>query len=249
MLTREQEERYRRNILLAGFGMEGQARLLKSAVLLVGAGGLGSPAAFYLAAAGVGRIDLLDGDRVEVSNLQRQILHGTPDLGRYKAESGRDKLIHMNPELRVGADLRRLNGENALQIISQYDLVIDCTDNFETRFILNDACVKLGRPFVYGGVLAYIGQVMFVMPGKGPCFRCLYRGEPRSGVPDCSTLGVLGSVPGVIGALQACEAVKYLLGLGELLLGRLLTYDALTASFMEAGLERDPACPSCGNGG
>lgn len=246
MLSKDQMERYKRNILLAGFGPEGQARLLNSGVLLVGAGGLGSPAAFYLAAAGVGRIGIMDGDRVDVSNLQRQILHGTPDLGRHKAESGRDKLIHLNPDLKIDVHTGRLTEENALQLISGYDLVVDCTDNFKTRFILNDACLRLDRPFVYGGVLAYIGQMMFVMPGKGPCFRCLYRSEPEGAVPDCSTLGVLGAVPGVIGTLQACEAVKYLVGLGELLVGRLLTYDALTASFMEVGLERDPACPSCG---
>ncbi len=246
VLNEQQLARYRRNILLAGFGPEGQARLLDSGVLLVGAGGLGSPAAFYLAAAGVGRIGLLDGDRVEVSNLQRQILHGTPDLGRLKAESGRDKLLHLNPELRVEVVADRLTEENAPALVAEYDLVLDCTDNFRTRFILNDACLRLNRPFVYGGVLAYIGQLMFVMPGKGPCFRCLYRSEPRGNMPDCSTLGVLGTVPGIIGTLQACEAVKYLLGLGDLLVGRLLTYEALTAGFTEVRLERDPSCPSCG---
>ncbi|MFZ5633819.1 MAG: HesA/MoeB/ThiF family protein [Bacillota bacterium] len=246
MLNRDQLERYRRNILLAGFGPEGQEKLLNSGVLLVGAGGLGSPAAFYLAAAGVGRIGLLDGDRVELSNLQRQILHGAPDLGRPKAESGRDRLLHLNPDLKVEAIAGRLTEENAPGLIARYDLVLDCTDNFKTRFIMNDACLRLNRPFVYGGVLGYIGQLMVVMPGEGPCFRCLYRHEPEGNVPDCSTVGVLGAVPGVIGTLQAGEAVKYLTGVGKLLVGRLLTYDALTASFMEVGLERDPHCPSCG---
>lgn len=246
MLNQEQLGRYRRNILLAGFGAEGQSRLLNSGVLLVGAGGLGSPAAFYLAAAGVGRIGLLDGDRVEESNLQRQILHGTPDLGRPKAESGRDKLLHLNPALRVEPIVGSLTGENAPGLVAGYDLVLDCTDNFKTRFILNDVCLCLNKPFVYGGVLAYIGQLMFVMPGKGPCFRCLYRSEPRGSIPDCSTAGVLGAVPGIIGTLQAAEAVKFLVGLGDLLVGRLLIYDALTASFAEVALERDPDCPSCG---
>ncbi|MCL6611039.1 MAG: HesA/MoeB/ThiF family protein [Peptococcaceae bacterium] len=248
MLNSQQLARYNRNILLAGFGPEGQEKLLNSGVLLVGAGGLGSPAAFYLAAAGVGRIGLMDGDRVEVSNLQRQILHGTPDLGRPKAESGRDKLLHLNPGLKVTAVGERLTEENAPELIAEYDLVLDCTDNFQARFILNDACLRLNKPFVYGGVLAYIGQLMFIMPGRGPCFRCLYRSEPRGNLPDCSTVGVLGAVPGVIGTLQACEAVKYLAGLGDLLVGRLLTYDALTASFMDVRLERDPSCPSCGGG-
>jgi len=249
MLNQEHLERYKRNLLLAGFGPAGQERLLNAGVLLVGAGGLGSPAAFYLAAAGVGRIGLLDSDLVEVSNLQRQILHGTPDLGRLKAESGRDKLIHLNPGLRVEAITRELNEQNAEDLISRYDLVLDCTDNFKTRFILNEACLRLNSPFVYGGVLGYIGQVMFILPGRGPCFRCLYRDEPRGGAPDCSAVGVLGAVPGVIGTLQACEAVKYLVGVGDLLVGRLLTYDALTASFMEVGLERDPQCPSCAGRG
>lgn len=246
MLNDQQLLRYKRNILLDGFGPEGQSKLLNSGVLLVGAGGLGSPAAFYLAAAGVGRIGLLDGDRVEASNLQRQILHGIADLGRPKAESGRDKLLHLNPYLRIEAIAERLTEENAFELIAEYDLVLDCTDNFKTRFILNDVCLRLNRPFVYGGVLAYTGQLMFVMPGKGFCFRCLYRNEPQGNVPDCSTVGVLGMVPGIIGVMQAAEAVKYLVGLGDLLVGRILIYDALTATFMEVQLERDYSCPYCG---
>jgi adenylyltransferase/sulfurtransferase len=248
VLDGEQVERYRRNILLPGFGQEGQEKLLNSSVLLAGAGGLGSPAAFYLAAAGVGRIGLLDGDAVEVSNLQRQILHGSPDLGRPKAESARDKLVHLNPALTVEAVTGRLTRHNVSGLIANYDMVLDCTDNFATRFVINDACLSLNKPFVYGGVLSFMGQVMFIMPGKGPCFRCLYRGEPPGGAPDCSTAGVLGTVPGVIGVLQACEAVKHLAGIGKLLVGRLLVYDALSATFMEVELSRDPSCPSCGQG-
>ena len=247
MLNDQQISRYKRNILLAGFGTEGQDKLLNARVLLVGAGGLGSPAAFYLAAAGVGWIGLLDGDRVEESNLQRQILHGTPDLGRLKAESGREKLLHFNPGLTIEAIAERINQENAEDLIAKYDLVLDCTDNFKTRFILNDACLNLKKPFVYGGVLAYTGQLMFVMPNEGPCFRCLYRSEPQGIFPDCSTIGVLGTVPGIIGTLQACEAVKYLTGLGDLLIGRIVTYDALAAAFTEISIERDLSCPSCGD--
>ncbi|MFZ5641973.1 MAG: HesA/MoeB/ThiF family protein [Bacillota bacterium] len=247
MLSSEQAARYRRNILLPGFGEEGQEKLFNSGVLLVGAGGLGSPAAFYLAAAGVGRIGLLDGDSVDLSNLQRQILHGTSDIDRPKVESGKEKLLHLNPQLVVETYNCRITPENAGELISGYDFILDCTDNFNTRFIINDVCLSLKKPFVYGGVLSFTGQVMSIMPGRGPCFRCLYRNEPDSGVPDCTTVGVLGAVPGIIGTLQACEAVKYLAGVGDLLVGRLLTYDALTASFIEIELESDPHCPSCGH--
>lgn len=246
MLSSEQAARYRRNLLLPGFGEEGQRKLLDSGVLLVGAGGLGSPAALYLAAAGVGRIGILDHDRVDLSNLQRQVIHGTPDIGREKAQSARETLIGINPRLVVEAHSTLLNEANARELIAGYDMVLDCTDNFEARFIINEACLGLKRPFVYGGVLSYTGQVLVVMPGRGPCFRCLYRNKPGRDVPDCSTVGVLGTVPGVIGTLQACEAIKYLTGIGELLVGRLLIYDALTATFTEVALERDPGCPYCG---
>jgi len=246
MLSSEQSARYRRNLLLPGFGEEGQRKLLDSGVLLVGAGGLGSPAALYLAAAGVGRIGILDHDRVDLSNLQRQVIHGTPDIGREKALSARETLIGINPRLVVEAHSALLTEANARELIAGYDMVLDCTDNFDTRFIINEACLSLKRPFVYGGVLSYTGQVLVIMPGQGPCFRCLYRNKPDRDVPDCSTVGVLGTVPGVIGTLQACEAIKYLAGIGELLVGRLLIYDALTATFTEVALERDPGCPYCG---
>lgn len=248
MLNSEQLERYRRNILLDGLGPEGQEKLLKSSVLVVGAGGLGSPASYYLAAAGVGRIGVLDSDTVELSNLQRQILHGTPDLGRPKAVSAGEKLSRLNPDLTIEIHNRRLDADTAGELLSGYDVVIDCTDNFQSRFVINHVCLGLGKPFVYGGVLAYVGQMMTIIPGRGPCFRCLYRGEPGAGAPDCSTAGVLGVVPGVIGTLQACEALKYLTGTGEILAGRLLVYDALTVSFTEVALGRDPLCPSCGQG-
>ncbi|MHB8157297.1 MAG: HesA/MoeB/ThiF family protein [Desulfocucumaceae bacterium] len=247
MLSGDQAARYRRNILLNGFGPGGQEKLLRSGVLIVGAGGLGSPAAYYLAAAGVGRIGLLDSDRVDVSNLQRQILHGDPDIGRPKVQSAGEKLATLSPDLVLEVHYDRLTGENALELVSGYDVILDCTDNFETRFILNDVCLRLKKPFVYGGVLSYAGQVMMIIPGQGPCFRCLYRNVPDPGLPDCSTEGILGTVPGIIGTLQACEAIKFLTGIGELVVGRLLTYDALTATFMEVRLDRDPSCPSCGS--
>lgn len=247
MLSSEQAVRYRRNLLLPGFGEEGQKKLLDSGVLLVGAGGLGSPAALYLAAAGVGRIGILDGDRVDLSNLQRQVIHGTPDIGREKALSARESLISINPRLVVEAHSALLTKDNARELIAGYDIVLDCTDNFDARYIINEACLSLNRPFVYGGVLSYIGQTLVVMPGRGPCFRCLYRNKPDRDAPDCSIVGVLGTVPGVIGTLQACEAIKYLAGIGDLLVGRLLMYDALTATFTEVALKRDPRCPSCGN--
>lgn len=246
MLIPESMERYSRNILLKGIGLEGQEKLLNSAVLLVGAGGLGSPAAYYLAAAGVGRIGLLDGDTVSLSNLQRQILHGTQDLGRPKAESGRDKLLGIDPRLNIEAIVGRLTKENAVDIVSGFDIVLDCTDNFNSRFILNDTCLGLNKPFVYGGVLEFTGQLMTIVPAKGPCFRCFYRDEPRADIPGTPELGILGAVAGIIGTLQACEAIKYITGIGGLLAGRLLTYDCLTASFIDVQLDRDPSCPSCG---
>lgn len=245
MLLSEQEARYRYNILLSGVGEKGQKKLLASAVLLVGAGGLGSPAAYYLAAAGVGRLGLVDADVVELSNLQRQILHRTADIGRLKVESAREKLADLNPEIEVEIFPERFSPANATALVSRYDLVIDCTDNFAARFLLNETCLRLGRPFVYGGVLAFAGQVMTVVPGAGPCLRCIFPQEPGPEAPSTRELGVLGAVPGVIGALQATEALKYLLGLGSLLVGRLLVYDALFMSFTEVKVERNPACPAC----
>ncbi|MEW5952940.1 MAG: HesA/MoeB/ThiF family protein [Bacillota bacterium] len=245
-LTKERLNRYRRNILLNGVGEAGQRKLLSSSVLLVGAGGLGSPAAFYLAAAGTGRIGLVDGDMVDVSNLQRQILHATPDVGRAKVVSARDKLTALNPEISIEAHAEVFSGANAAGLIQSYDFIIDCTDNFQARYYLNKACVDLKKPFVYGGVLAWAGQLFTVLPGAGPCFRCIFRQEPPPGAPGASVVGILGAVAGVIGVLQAAEAVKYLLGVGDLLVGRMLTYDALGAAFFEVPLRRDNNCPDCG---
>lgn len=248
-LTEEQRQRYQRNILLAGVGPEGQEKLLRSSVLLVGTGGLGSPAAFYLAAAGVGRIGLIDGDTVSLSNLQRQILHTTADLGRAKVISAGEKLKALNPELRLETYQEVFNESVAEGLIKKYDFVIDCTDNFPSRFIINRACVRLKKPFVYGGVLAWAGQTFTVMPGEGPCFECIFREAPSADAPTTSEVGVLGAVPGVIGTIQAAEAIRFILGIGELLVGRILTYDALSASFYEVTVSRDGNCPACGQRG
>lgn len=245
-LTLEQQELYKRNILLTGVGTAGQEKLLKSAVLIVGAGGLGSPVAFYLAAAGVGRIGLIDADIVGLSNLQRQILHTVADLGRPKVVSAAEKLKALNPDLVLDLHQELFEAKTAADLVPNYDIVIDCTDNFAARYEINEACLRSGKPFVYGGVLAWAGQMFTVVPGKGPCFKCIFRNTPPANVPSTSELGILGTVCGAIGILQASEAIRYLLGAGELLVGRMLIYDALSASFSEVMLERDPDCPSCG---
>lgn len=246
MLTQEQISRYKRNILLPGVGEEGQRRLLASGVLVVGAGGLGSPVGFYLAAAGVGRIGMADSDTVELSNLQRQIIHGTPDIGRPKVESAAEKLSRLCPDIRLDLYNFKITKENAREIIKGYDIVVDCTDNFDIRYIINDTCLELGKPFVFGGVLSFVGQVMTVLPGRGPCLKCIFRHPVEEGVPGCGELGVLGAVPGLIGSMQVTETIKYLLGLGELLIGRLLTFDVLSGQFYQIDVSRDPVCPACG---
>lgn len=245
-LTEEQYRRYERNILLAGVGAAGQEKLFRAGVLLIGAGGLGSPAAFYLAAAGVGRLGLIDGDVVSLSNLQRQILHTTPDLGRPKVRSAGEKLQALNPDLKLEVHQVRFEEGTAGGLIKDYDFVIDCTDNFAARYIINKTCVKLNKPFVYGGVLAWAGQAFTIIPGRGPCFRCVFPAEPPPDAPTTSEVGVLGAVPGVIGVIQAAEAIRYILGAGELLVGRILTYDCLTAGFYEVPVARDKNCPECG---
>lgn len=246
-LTEQQFQRYKRNILLDGVGQEGQEKLLRARVLVVGAGGLGSPAAYYLAAAGVGNIGLVDGDRVDLSNLQRQILHTTTDLGRPKIDSARDKLTAINPDVVVTGFGEWLADDNYRAVVAGFDLVVDGTDNFQARFLINRACVERRKPYVFGGVLGYTGQVMTIMPGRGPCLACIFREAPPPGAPSCSGIGVLGAVPGMIGAVQAAEAVKITLGIGEPLVGRLLTYDALTMRFYDIAVNRDMSCPVCGN--
>jgi sulfur-carrier protein adenylyltransferase/sulfurtransferase len=247
-LSSQEVARYSRHLIMPEVGMEGQKRLKAASVLLIGAGGLGSPLGLYLAAAGVGRIGLVDFDVVDFSNLQRQVLHGTPDVGRLKLHSARDRLQAINPEVRVDLFETHLTSANALQILGPYDLVIDGTDNFPTRYLVNDACVLLGKPNVYGSIFRFDGQATVFYPGRGPCYRCLYPEPPPPGeVPSCAEGGVLGVLPGLVGCIQATEAVKLILGRGEPLIGRLLLYDALEMRFREFKVRRNPKCPMCGD--
>ncbi len=246
-LSPREAARYSRHLIMPEVGMEGQKRLKAGSVLLIGAGGLGSPLGLYLAAAGVGRIGLIDFDLVDFSNLQRQVLHGTPDVGRPKLHSARDRLQAINPEVRIDLYEARLTSANALSIFEPYDLIIDGTDNFPTRYLVNDACVLLKKPNIYGSIFRFDGQASVFYPGRGPCYRCLYPEPPPPGeVPSCAEGGVLGILPGLIGCIQATEAVKLLLGRGTPLIGRLLLYDALQMSFREFKVRRNPKCPVCG---
>lgn len=243
----EQIRRYSRHIVLPEVGGKGQRRLLDSSVLVIGAGGLGSPVALYLAAAGVGRIGIVDFDAVDLSNLQRQILHGSEDVGRPKVESARDRLAALNPDVRVEPHRMALSSENALGLIERYDLVVNGCDNFPTRYLLNDACVFLGKRWVDGSLLRFEGQVTCFVPGSG-CYRCLFPEPPPPGlVPSCQEAGVLGVLCGVIGSLQALEAIKLLLEVGSPLVGRLLFFDALGGEFRRLNVRRNPACPVCGD--
>jgi len=247
-LTPNEVARYSRHLIMPEVGMEGQQRLRAASVLLIGAGGLGSPLGLYLAAAGVGRIGLVDFDVVDFSNLQRQVLHGTSDVGRPKLHSARDRLQAINPEVRLDLYETRLSSANAMQLFEPYDIIIDGTDNFPTRYLVNDACVLLKKPNVYGSIFRFDGQASVFYPGKGPCYRCLYPEPPPPGeVPSCAEGGVLGILPGLIGCIQATEAVKLILGKGEPLIGRLVLYDALAMSFREFKVRRNPKCPICGD--
>ena len=246
-LTSEEVLRYSRHLILPDVGLEGQRRLKAARVLLIGAGGLGSPAALYLAAAGVGTLGLVDFDVVDVTNLQRQILHGTKDVGRPKLASAADRIYDVNPNVEIEAFETKLTSENALEIIRDFDIVIDGTDNFQTRYLTNDACVLLGKPNVYGSIYRFEGQVSVFATRAGPCYRCLFPEPPPPGlVPSCAEGGVLGVLPGLVGTLQATEAVKLILGIGEPLVGRLLLVDALGATFRTVHLRKDPNCPACG---
>ena len=238
--------RYRRHLSLPEVGESGQARLASARVLLLGAGGLGSPAALYLAAAGVGTIGIVDSDVVEVSNLQRQVLHRNADAGRPKTDSARDALTALNPEVKVVTFPERLTAANVLRIVAGFQVVVDGGDNFPTRYLLNDACVREGIPLVHGSVYRFEGQATTLLPGVGPCYRCLYPAPPPPEVaPSCAEAGVLGVLPGLIGLVQANEVLKLLLGIGTPLVGRLLTFDALGTRFAELSLRRDPTCPTC----
>ncbi|MHB8170889.1 MAG: HesA/MoeB/ThiF family protein [Thermincolia bacterium] len=246
--TDDQLHRYSRHILLQEVGGKGQKKINNAKVLIVGTGGLGSPAAYYLAAAGVGTIGLVDGDTVELSNLQRQILHHTPDVGRPKVESAAEKLKALNPDINVITYGHRLVAVNAREIIQDYDAVLDGVDNFPTRFLVNDACVMMKKPFFHGGILRFYGQALTVIPGEGPCYRCIFNEPPPPGsAPSCAEAGVLGVIAGTIGQIQATEVLKYILGVGQLLVGRMLTYEALDMKFREVELGWNPGCPVCGD--
>jgi molybdopterin/thiamine biosynthesis adenylyltransferase len=246
--TADQVRRYARHVILPGIGGDGQRRLMEAKVLVIGAGGLGSPAAMYLAAAGVGSLGLVDFDKVELSNLQRQLLHDTDDVGRPKVESARDRLNELNPNVEVMAHETLLTSENAFDILGGYDVVVDGTDNFPVRYLVNDATQMLGKPLVYGSIYQWEGQASVFMPGSdAPCYRCLFPEPPPPGtVPSCAEGGVFGVLPGIIGSVQAVEAIKLVLGVGEPLVGKLLIYDALSNEFTTVKLRWDPDCPVCG---
>jgi adenylyltransferase/sulfurtransferase len=248
LLTPDEVRRYSRHLILPEVGVDGQRRLKQSRVLCVGAGGLGSPAAMYLAAAGVGTLGLVDFDVVDLSNLQRQLLHGTTDVGRPKLDSAIDRLRAINPHVRVEPHHTALTSANALDLMREYDVILDGTDNFPTRYLVNDACVLLRKPNAFGSIFRFEGQAsVFAMP-DGPCYRCLYPEPPPPGlVPSCAEAGVLGVLPGIIGTIQATETIKLLLGIGQPLIGRFLVFDALRMRFRELTLRRDPECPVCGD--
>jgi molybdopterin/thiamine biosynthesis adenylyltransferase/rhodanese-related sulfurtransferase len=246
-LGSEQLERYKRHLLLDGVGPDGQEKLLASSVLLVGAGGLGSPAALYLAAAGVGRLGLVDFDRVDASNLQRQVLYDSSDVGRPKLAAAAERIAGLNPDVEVQAFEAKLDAGNARDILAGFDVVLDGTDTFPSRYLTSDLCVWLKKPLVYGSVMRFEGQVSVFDARRGPCYRCLFPEPPPPELaPNCAEAGVLGVLPGVIGLLQATESLKLLLGIGEPLVGRLLVYDALAMEFRRFGVPKDPACPVCG---
>jgi sulfur-carrier protein adenylyltransferase/sulfurtransferase len=246
-LSKEEILRYSRHLIMPEVAMEGQLKLKKAKVLCIGAGGLGSPLALYLAAAGVGRLGIVDFDVVDFTNLQRQIIHDTNDVGRPKLESARDTIRDINPNVEVVAHDTRLSSENALEIFRDYDIVADGTDNFPTRYLVNDACVLLGKPNVYGSIFRFEGQASVFYAKEGPCYRCLYPEPPPPGlVPSCAEGGVLGVLPGIMGSIQALEVIKLIIGKGQPLIGRLLLFDALHLKFRELKLRKNPECPACG---
>ncbi len=255
MVTERQRERYRRQTVIPAIGEAGQDRLLASSALVVGLGGLGSPVALYLAAAGVGHLGLMDADVVSESNLQRQVIHGVSTLGRSKVESAAARVRDLNPGVRVTAHGELLTPSNAGTIVRDYDVAVGCLDTMESRYVLNDACLRSGRPLVEGGVLRFSGMITTILPGKGACYRCIFPEAPASpargttgspGLIDPAVAGVVGPVPGVIGSMQAMEVLKLLLGIGETLVGRLVLVDLLSGSFKEVSVPRNPSCPACG---
>src|SRR6202041_3582449 len=246
-LTKKEIERYSRPLIMAEVGMEGQLKLKQAKVLCIGTGGLGAPLGLYLAAAGVGRLGLVDFDVVDFTNLQRQVTFGTSDVGKFKSEAARERLSNLNPNIQIDAFETKLTSDNALELFKDFDVIVDGTDNFPTRYLVNDACVLLGKPNVYGSIFRFEGQAtVFGYPG-GPCYRCLYPEPPPPGlVPSCAEGGVLGVLPGIVGAIQAAETLKLIIGKGESLIGRLLLFDALAMRFRELKLRKNPDCPMCG---
>jgi thiazole biosynthesis adenylyltransferase ThiF len=245
--TNEQLERYSRHIILKEIGVKGQKKLLNARVLIIGAGGLGAPAALYLAAAGVGTIGIADADVVDLSNLQRQVIHTTEDIGKKKVDSAAETMRQINPDITVNAYYEYVSSANILKLIEDYDFILDGTDNFPAKFLINDACVMAKKPFSHAGIIRFKGQLTTVIPGVSPCYRCIFRNPPpKDAVPTCKQAGVIGAMGGVIGSLQAMEAIKYITGAGELLTGYLLTYDALTMEFRKIKLPpRGKGCAVC----
>ena len=247
--SNEQLERYSRHMILKEIGVKGQRKLMDAKVLIIGAGGLGSPAALYLAAAGIGTIGIVDADVVDLSNLQRQVIHTTKDLGKEKVQSARETMEDINPDVKVVAYHEYVTSENILSLVEKYDFILDGTDNFPAKFLINDACVMAKKPYCHAGIIRFKGQLMTIIPGEGPCYRCVFKDPPPAdAVPTCKQAGVIGAMAGVIGCLQALEAIKYITGTGELLVGNLLTFDALKMEFRKVRLpKRDCNCAVCGD--
>lgn len=246
-MTDEQIERYSRHIILKEVGAKGQKKLLNASVLIIGAGGLGAPAALYLAAAGVGHIGIVDADEVDLSNLQRQVIHATADIGKAKVKSAKESMEAINPDVKVSTYRMFVDSTNIRELIREYDFIIDGTDNFPAKFLINDACVLEEKPFSHAGIIRFQGQLMTYVPGEGPCYRCVFKNPPpKDAVPTCKQAGVIGAMAGTIGTLQAMEAIKYIIGKGELLTGKLLTYDALKMEFRKINLKKDGKCAVCG---
>lgn len=247
--SNEQLERYSRHMILKEIGVKGQRKLMNAKVLIIGAGGLGSPAALYLAAAGIGTIGIVDADVVDLSNLQRQVIHTTKDLGKEKVQSARETMEDINPDVKVVTYHEYVTSENILNLVEKYDFILDGTDNFPAKFLINDACVMAKKPYCHAGIIRFKGQLMTIIPGEGPCYRCVFKDPPPAdAVPTCKQAGVIGAMAGVIGCLQALEAIKYITGTGELLVGNLLTFDALKMEFRKVRLpKRDCNCAVCGD--
>ncbi len=246
--TNEQLERYSRHIILSEVGVKGQKKLNQASALIIGAGGLGAPAGMYLAAAGVGTIGIVDADVVDLSNLQRQVIHSTNDVGKTKVLSAKETMAAINPDVKVNTYRTFVASDNIMDLIRDYDFIIDGTDNFPAKFLINDACVMAKKPFSHAGIIRFQGQLMTYVPGEGPCYRCVFKNPPpKDAVPTCKQAGVIGAMGGIIGSLQAMEAVKYIIGKGDLLTGRLLTYDALKMEFRTVKLPVDKDCAICSN--